>query len=91
MHVLDSDTFSHLHAGHPQVVANLRAVDDPDVGTTIVTKIEILRGRYDFVLKAATGEQLLRAQHWLNVSEVQLSNTLIVPFDVAATLQFDRH
>ena len=89
MHILDSDTFSHLHAGHPLVVANLRAVDDPDIGTTIVTKIEILRARYDFVLKAASGDELLRAQQWLNVSEEQLSNTLIIPFDIAATLQFD--
>ena len=62
MHLLDSDTLSHLHSGHPRVLANIRAVDDPDIATTIVTKIEILRGRYDFVLKAADGEQLLRAQ-----------------------------
>ena len=90
MHFLDSDTFSHLHAGHPHVVANLRAVDDPDVGTTIVTKIEILRARIAFVLKAATGEQLLRAQHWLQVSEEQLSNILIVSIDAAAAVEFDR-
>jgi tRNA(fMet)-specific endonuclease VapC len=89
MHLLDSDTLSHLHAGHTQVVANLRAVDDLEVGTTIVTKIEILRARYDFVLKAMSGEQLLRAQHWLNLSEEQLSNTLIIPFDAAASRQFD--
>jgi tRNA(fMet)-specific endonuclease VapC len=81
MHLLDSDTVSHLHANHPQVVANLRAVDDADVGTTIVTRIEILRARFDYVLKATSGEQLLRAQRWLTVSENQLANMLIVPFD----------
>jgi hypothetical protein len=31
------------------------------VGTTIITKIELLRGRHDFLLKAATGDELLRA------------------------------
>jgi len=42
MHLLDTDTLTHLHAGRPQVVAHLAAVSDPDVGTTIITKIELL-------------------------------------------------
>jgi len=54
MHLLDTDTLTHLHAGHPQVIAHLRAVDDPVVGTTIITKSELLRGRIDFLLKAVT-------------------------------------
>ena len=29
MHLLDTDTLTHLHAGHPQVIAHLRAVDEP--------------------------------------------------------------
>jgi hypothetical protein len=32
------------------------------VGTTIITRIEILREWFDFLLKAATGAELLRAQ-----------------------------
>jgi tRNA(fMet)-specific endonuclease VapC len=90
MHLLDSDTLSHLYSGHPRVIANLRAVDDPDIATTIVTKIEILRARYAYVLKAANGEQLLRAQQWLAVSEEQLSQMLIVGFNVVAGNHFDR-
>jgi tRNA(fMet)-specific endonuclease VapC len=90
MHLLDSDTLSHLHAGHPQVVANLRAVDDPEVATTIVTKIEILRARYDFLLKASDGNQLLVAQHWLLLSEELLTGLSIIPFDAAAAREFDR-
>jgi hypothetical protein len=38
MHLLDTDTLTHLHAGHPQVIAALRGVEDPVVGTTIITK-----------------------------------------------------
>jgi tRNA(fMet)-specific endonuclease VapC len=89
MHLLDSDTLSHLHAGHPRVIQNLRVLDDLEVGTTIITKIEILRARYEFVLKAANGQQLLRAQHWLSVSEELFSATLVVPFDPAAANRFD--
>ena len=46
MHLLDTDTLTHLHAGHARVVEHLRIVDDPDVGTTIITKIELLRERF---------------------------------------------
>jgi tRNA(fMet)-specific endonuclease VapC len=90
MHLLDTDTLTHLHAGHPRVVANLRALDDPEVGTTIVTKIEVLRARYEFVLKASDGDQVLKAQHWLEQSEQLLAELLIVPFDAAAANQFDK-
>ena len=55
MHLLDTDTLTHLQAGHPQVIAHLRAVNDPVVETTIITKSELLRGRIEFLLKAATG------------------------------------
>lgn len=90
MHLLDTDTLTHLHAGHPQVIAQLRAVDDPVVGTTIITKSELLRGRIDFLLKAATSAELLRAQQWFTRTEELLAQILIVPFDEAAAMQFDR-
>jgi tRNA(fMet)-specific endonuclease VapC len=90
MHLLDTDTLTHLHAGHPQVIAHLRAVDDPVVGTTIITKSELLRGRIEFLLKAATGAELLRAQQWFTRTEELLAQILIVPFDETAATQFDR-
>jgi tRNA(fMet)-specific endonuclease VapC len=90
MHLLDTDTLTHLHAGHPQVITHLRAVDDPVVGTTIITKSELLRGRIDFLLKAATGTELLRAQQWFTRTEELLAQILIVPFDETAATQFDR-
>lgn len=62
MHILDTDTLTHLHAGHLRVVQHLRELADPEVGITLITKIELLRGRYDYVLKAATGPELLKAQ-----------------------------
>src|SRR2546423_11268784 len=90
MHLLDTDTVTHLHAGHPRVVAQLAAVADPDVGTTIITRIEILRGRFDFVLKAANGDQLLRAEALLNRTEELLEQTRVVGFDDAAAREFER-
>ena len=90
MHLLDTDTLTYLHAGHLRVVRHLRELDDPDVGTTIITKIELLRGRFEFLLKAASGTDLLRAQQWLVGTEELLAQILIVPMDEAAAFEFYR-
>jgi len=89
MHLLDTDTLTHLHAGHPRVLERLRSLDDPEVATTIITKIEILRGRMDFVLKAASASQLIRAQNLLFRSEELLQQLIVVPFDTGAVSQFE--
>jgi len=90
MHLLDTDTLTYLHAGHPRVVEHLRELADPDVGTTIITKIELLRGRFDFVLKAATGAELLKAQRLLARTEELLAQIVVVPLDEQAAAHFDR-
>src|SRR5437763_1864782 len=51
---------------------------------------EVLRGRFDSLLKAADGEQLLRAQHWLHLTEQRLAQIVTVPFDATAADEFDR-
>ncbi len=90
MLLLDTDILSLLQRGHARVVDALEASDDPELAITLITKIELLRGRHDFVLKAATGEQLLRAEKWLKETEVFLLKTPVVYPDTAAATQFDR-
>ena len=90
MYLLDTDTLSHLHRGHPRVIARLNRITDPDVGTTIITRIELLRGRFDYVLKAATSTELLRAQQLLARTEELLEELTITPFDKNAATHFDR-
>lgn len=48
MHLLDTDTLSHLHADHPHVIARLQALQDPIVGTTIVTKVNCCADALNF-------------------------------------------
>jgi tRNA(fMet)-specific endonuclease VapC len=90
MHLLDTDTLSKAHAGNANVAERLRTLEDPVVGTTIVTKIEMIRGRMDYVLKAETGADLLRAQSLLERTESRLTSLLIIPFDANAAEQFER-
>jgi tRNA(fMet)-specific endonuclease VapC len=79
VHLLDTDTVTHLHAGHPRVVERLQTVNDPDVRATIITKVEILRGRYEYLFKASTSAEILRAQELLLRTEELLSQIPTVP------------
>jgi tRNA(fMet)-specific endonuclease VapC len=90
VHILDTDTLTHLYAGHPRVVQHLRELPDPEVGITLITKIELLRGRYDYALKAATGSELLKAQRLLAKTEALLDLLRVIPFDEAAAVRFDQ-
>jgi tRNA(fMet)-specific endonuclease VapC len=90
VHLLDTDTLTHLHAGHPRVVERLQTLNDPDVGSTLITKAEILRGRYDYLLKASTSAEILRAQELLLRTEQLLYQIPTVPFDDAAATLFER-
>jgi tRNA(fMet)-specific endonuclease VapC len=89
-YLLDTDVLTHLHAGHPRVHQHVLELAETDIGTTIITKIEILRGRFDAVLKAATGPEIRRAQDWLIETEDSLAEIEIVPFDAKAAAHFDR-
>ncbi len=61
---------------------------EQNVATTIITAIEIIRGRHDYVLKAADGAQLLLARQLLNASEEMLMDIQIFRFDVQAAAEF---
>jgi tRNA(fMet)-specific endonuclease VapC len=69
MYALDADTLSRLHAGDRRLEGRRQRLDPAEVATTAITRIEILQGRFDFVLKAVDGQQLLRALAWLARSE----------------------
>jgi tRNA(fMet)-specific endonuclease VapC len=62
MHILDTDTLSLVFAGHAKVASRRDKVPAEEIAITIITWIELLRGRFDFVFKAADRAQVLRAQ-----------------------------
>jgi tRNA(fMet)-specific endonuclease VapC len=91
MILLDTDTVSLFHAGHPRVTQRVGQVRAPElVGTTVITRAEILQARFDFLLKAADGDQWQRAQYWLRESESFLADLPTADVDAAAAAEFDR-
>jgi tRNA(fMet)-specific endonuclease VapC len=89
MILFDTDTTSLLVAGHPGVKGRLSQTTD-EVAITVITRIEILLGRFAFLLKAADGEQLKRAQAWLDESDRALATLEVVPINEAAAAVFDK-
>ncbi len=90
MYLLDTDTLTHLHAGNTNVINRLESLQDEEVAIAIVTKIEILRGRIDYLLKAFSGSDLLKAQKLFCRSEVLLNQLPVILIDGDAANQFDR-
>lgn len=89
MILLDTDTLTLHQHGHARLLDRCRTA--PEVPTiTIITRIEVLRGRHDAVLKAEDGARLLRANHVLDLTLQHLAEFAVVPVDSAAAAAFDR-
>jgi tRNA(fMet)-specific endonuclease VapC len=87
MNLLDTDTLSLLMAGHLRVAK--RAEKAGSFGIPIVTRIEVLQGRFASILKAEDGERLWRAQQYLTKSEEYISDLKIVRINEASAEKFD--
>jgi tRNA(fMet)-specific endonuclease VapC len=90
MKILDTDILSLLFHEHPRVTERHRQESD-EIAVTIVSRIQVLQGRFAMLLKAADGAELLRAQQWLDrtVSSLQLIPKILTIDDRVAS-EFDR-
>jgi tRNA(fMet)-specific endonuclease VapC len=88
MRILDTNILSHVFDGTPRVLERIDSLND-DIYTTIINQIEMLQARYAYVMKAADGQQLLRAQAWLNRTIALLEQFPAVQFGAAAANRFD--
>ena len=70
MHIFDTDTLSHLHAGNQNVIRAIRQLGNEEITTTIVTKIEMLRGRIDYIIKARADSEPFCMAHLQNGNSV---------------------
>ena len=89
MHILDTDTLTHLQKGNEKVKERLLKASDFEFAITIVTKAEILRGRIEFLLKAEGSANLDRAQRFFIESERLLEQIPIIKFDKNSLERFE--
>jgi tRNA(fMet)-specific endonuclease VapC len=91
MFVLDTDTLTWLFKGHPGVTARRDTVPSSDIAITVITWIETLLGRFEFLRKAANGDDLLRAQALLDLTKNALASVnTVFSINRAAAAEFDR-
>jgi len=89
MIVLDTDMLTHLLAEHPRVVERYRREAD-EVVITVMTRIEVLEGRFATLRKAADGAELQRGQQRLDQAEHDLSAFRVLSITDRAAVEFDR-
>lgn len=90
MYLFDTDTLSHLHTGNVNIVNRLENLQDDEIAITIITQVEILRGRIDYLLKAFSGVDLLKAQELFSRSEILLAQLPIILIDEGVASEFER-
>lgn len=92
MYILDTDIYSLLIQEHGKVVARVAAVEasEEQVSISAMTRAEVLKGRLDYLLKAADKSHWLRAFELLVRSEKQFEEIEIIPVTVAAADHFER-
>src|SRR4051812_15578297 len=89
MIVFDTDTLTLFNLNNRRI--RQRAAQETDqIAITVITRIEVLMGRFAFISKAADGDQLQQAQARLIQSDRDLASLRIVPIDSAAAAEFDR-
>jgi tRNA(fMet)-specific endonuclease VapC len=89
MFVVDTDLMTLLQHGDERVTERFVHASRRVV-TTVISRIEILQGRFAAILKAADGQQLQLAHQRLEQSESFLGRVPILPVDARAVEEFDR-
>jgi tRNA(fMet)-specific endonuclease VapC len=90
MYILDTNVLTALHIGNPKIINAIQRIGNERFAITVVTKVEMLRGRIDFLLKADNAGSLRRAQALLMETEERLNAIEILPFDDDAIAQFEQ-
>ena len=88
MYILDTDTFTLFNYGHPKI-REQTARKGPFV-ISIITKIEIVRDRFDFLLKASSKAEWLKAQSLLDEWEAKIAATVVAGVNEEAGDEFER-
>ncbi len=88
MFVLDTDTLTLLFHAHRRMTERLEQATE-EVVITVISRIEILEGRFASVFKAETGDKLIVAQQRLVGTEEDLNRFTILAIENGAAAEFD--
>src|SRR5579871_1256011 len=91
MIILDTDTVTHFSYGKESVRRKIEEVrENEPLAVTVITWMEILRGRADSFRKAANEDQLTKAMERFRLAEAMLATFQIIALDEDAVKHFGR-
>ena len=89
MTILDSDIVTLYALGHEKVGAKVNGLGGPEqFAVTIITRMEILRGRFESILKSADEAQLRVAMQRFHEAQNMLNSFLTLAVNDEATRKF---
>lgn len=91
MILLDTDTVTSFAYGNLNVKYRIENVDEnEELGITVITRYEILRGQAENLLKAANEQELQKASERFRQSEALISAFRVIDFDDDSISYFGR-
>jgi tRNA(fMet)-specific endonuclease VapC len=87
-YLLDTMIIEAFSKGDEKVVHCVNKVGVDAICTSVVTRAEILRPRFDFILKETDPDRIALACEWLSRYEQFLAQFTVFPFDAAAASRF---
>ena len=88
-YLLDTDTLEHFQRSNSAVLRRATTIGADELAISVITRIELLHARFEYLRKAANGAQLLNAQHWLSETDRLLAQWRILAVNEAASREFD--
>jgi tRNA(fMet)-specific endonuclease VapC len=91
MIVLDTDIVTLLSYGRNETLqSRIESVPEDEVlAVAVITRMEILQGRHDSILKAANGREMLTAAERFQAAEEMLSAFAVLHPDEASCQRFE--
>lgn len=87
-YLLDTDHLSLQQRGHPQLLTRLAKQSHEEIGTSVVTMEEMIRGRLALLHRSPAGEQRVSAyQRFRNTVEL-FNKVPLVAFDLPSERKF---
>lgn len=93
MYILDTDTVSLMWKGQAKVAEKIRLLGRTmkvPLAITLVTYIELIKGRFGHVLTAADSTELHQAVRRYNDTAARLRDMEVISFDESALSFFDQ-
>lgn len=90
MILLDTDTVTHFSYGNENIRKRIEAVGDEELAIATITRHELLRGRAETLLKAASEEELRTAVERFQQTEQLLAAFLTADFDENSIKNFGK-